>query len=234
MNRNTLPALEHLQDKPLRVAAYCRETNDERTWESMKTMQLKHYSSLIGSFPNWTFIGCYAGRGKNSGYAKLISDCKNGEIDLIITKSVSVFSRNIQTALDNIRELKNFFPPIGVYFEENNLYTLDSSTGYFLSLFALMVEEEAKMKHQQMHPPCADFFDNPLKHARTRKGLTQQEVADRANISQRQYQRFESEERNITTASFRITMSVCKALGIVPETLLNNKPYLTHKKEKST
>ena len=237
-----LPAIEHLQDKPLRVAAYIREVPDEFNGENVMRANYEHYKNLIGSFTNWAFVGCYAGRGnksvpeeKKSGYAKLISDCKAGKIDLIIAKSVSVLSRDIQTAIETIREFKDLSPPVGVYFEENNLYTLDNYTGYFLSLFALMAEEESKMKHQRTHPPCADFFDNPLKHARMRKGLTQQEVANKAGVSWSQYQRFETGTREITNASFRITMSVCKALGIVPETLLNNKPkYLTHKKEKET
>ena len=233
-----MPALEHLRDKPLRVAAFVRDSD----YESAVRIQIEHYTKLVDSFPKWTLCGCYAGRGKKSapekdktGYAKLISDCKNGKIDLIIAKNVSLFSRNLQTAIDHIRDLKTLEPPVGVYFEENNLYTLDDRTSCFLSLFALMAEEESNMKNRTMHPPSIGSFSNLLKRVRTKKGMTQQEVADAAGISQRQYQRFESEERKISNASFRIAMSVCKALEIFPDMLLNDQiDFLNHKGKTTT
>ena len=231
-----LPALEHLRDKPMRIAVFCRDTDNETSIR----IQREHYTKLVDSFPQWTFCGCYAGRGnksvsedKKTGYAKLISDCKNGKIDLIIAKNVSLFSRNLQTAIDHIRDLKTLEPPVGVYFEENNLYTLDDRTSCFLSLFALMAEEESNMKNRTMHPPSIGSFNNLLKRIRTKKGMTQQEVADAAGISQRQYQRFESEERKISNASFRIAMSVCKALEIFPDMLLNDQIDFLNQKRKN-
>jgi len=67
-----------------------------------------------------------------------------------------------------------------------------------------------------MNQTCEDLTigTNTLKRARKMKGMTQQNVADKANISLRHYQKFESGERDLNNASFRIGLSVCKALGI--------------------
>jgi len=68
-----------------------------------------------------------------------------------------------------------------------------------------------------------NFGANILKEVRKVNGMTQQQVADGANISLRHYQKFESGEREITNASFRIAMAVIKVLEINPEILTTNQ-----------
>ena len=77
---------------------------------------------------------------------------------------------------------------------------------------------ESKEKANRLQ--CTAFrFDNSIWDARKAKWMTQQQVADKTGISIRQYQKFENGERNLLTASFRITMGVCFALDIDPKSL---------------
>ena len=115
----------------------------------------------------------------------------------------------------------------GIYFEQNNLYTLQDNAELLLSLLAKISEQESDNKGK--HIGCIDFRGlndmNILRTARKELGLTQQQVADKANINQRQYQMFESGKRDLINASFRIAMAVCESLEIEPEKLYRNAKY---------
>lgn len=77
---------------------------------------------------------------------QLIEDCKAGKIDLILTKSIARFARNIVDCLSVIETLKNLDPPVGVKFEADNLYTLDSNGRMILTILASVAEEESHSK----------------------------------------------------------------------------------------
>ena len=233
-----LPALEKLWNEPLRVAAYCRNAPEE----SVPWPVYTYYTSLVSSFTKWIFIGCYAGRKCAEkteqimgGFPELITACKDAKIDLILVRSLTVFTRNIYDAISNIRNLQSLDPPVGVYLEDSNLYTLGDNSNLLLTMLAVLTEQKSKDKNKTIGIECCDFSEtNPLKRARIKKGSTQQEIADKAGISLRQYQKFEQGERQITNASFRIAMSVCKALGIIPTMLLpSGQTFLEHKENKN-
>lgn len=76
----------------------------------------------------------------------MIDDCKAGKIDLIVTKSVSRFARNTLDCLEYVRELKSFKKPVGIFFETENIYTLDSRSEMALSSLATMAQEESHIK----------------------------------------------------------------------------------------
>ena len=228
------PALAEIQDKPLRVAAFCRKPpEDGARWN-----QNIFYSSLVSSFPKWEFVGCYAGQNAADktdvfmgGFPQLFYDCEKGKIDLIIIKSISVLDRNVYRAISKLEGFKILKSPVGVYFKENDLYTLSDNLMLFLYMFAAFSEQESKNKSKSIRIECCDYTEtNPMKRARIRKGATQQEIADKAGINMRHYQMLESGKRDITNASFRVVMSVCKALGIIPDILLQSgASYLKHK-----
>lgn len=87
-------------------------------------LQKNHYHDYVGQHPNWKLVGIYADEGisgtslhNRKEFVRMIEDCKNGRIDLIITKSISRFARNQVDFGKHVRDLKNRKPPIGVIFE---------------------------------------------------------------------------------------------------------------------
>jgi len=115
---------KELIPKRIKVAAYARVSNGKDAMLHSISAQISHYSSLIQSHWDWQFSGVYADEAisgtKNARpeFQRLINDCKDGKIDMIITKSISRFARNTVTLLETIRMLKGI--NIDVYFEEQN------------------------------------------------------------------------------------------------------------------
>ena len=95
-----------------RVAAYCRGSTEFEEQESSYEVQVKHYTNYIKSNPEWEMVEVYADDGisgtntaKREAFNRMIDDCKAGKIDMIITKSISRFSRNTVDCLKYTREL---------------------------------------------------------------------------------------------------------------------------------
>jgi len=114
-----------------RVAAYCRVSTDSDEQETSYETQIEHYTSFINSHPDWVLAGIYADDGisgmntkKRDEFQRMINDCNEGKIDMVITKSISRFARNTVDCLNYTRALKN--KNIGVYFEKENINTLDA------------------------------------------------------------------------------------------------------------
>lgn len=115
-----------------RVAAYCRVSTDSDEQESSYEAQIQHYTSYIESHPDWVLAGIYADDGisgmntkKRDEFQRMINDCNDGKIDMVITKSISRFARNTVDCLNYTRALKN--KNIGVYFEKENGYVTTNS-----------------------------------------------------------------------------------------------------------
>ncbi|MGN1382324.1 MAG: recombinase family protein, partial [Eubacterium sp.] len=122
-----------------RVAAYCRVSTDYEEQESSYETQVKHYTDYIKANPAWELAGIFADDGisgtstaKRTAFNNMIEDCKAGKIDMIITKSISRFSRNTVDCLKYTRELKNL--NIAVYFEKENINTLDAKGEVLLTI----------------------------------------------------------------------------------------------------
>ena len=97
-----------------KVAAYARESALTEMTQYSFSAQVNYYSALIQKNPNWKYVGVYADKGitgrsikKRKEFNRLIDDCNNGKIDLILTKSVSRFARDTVDTLNTIRHLKN-------------------------------------------------------------------------------------------------------------------------------
>ncbi len=141
-----------------RVCAYCRVSTDNDEQLSSYELQLTHYRQLAGEHPNWDLRRIYADEGisgtslKNRDeFNSMIDACRRGEYDLIVTKSVSRFARNLVDCISLIRMLKGLTPPVGVFFETDNLYTLSENTEFMLSFLATFAQEESVKKSEAMN-----------------------------------------------------------------------------------
>lgn len=119
------------QVQKIRVAAYCRVSTDSEEQETSYEAQVSHYTEYIKSKPEWQMVEVYADDGisgtntaKRDEFNRMIADCEAGKIDMVITKSISRFSRNTLDCLKYTRKLKAL--NIAVFFEKENINTLDS------------------------------------------------------------------------------------------------------------
>ena len=140
-----------------RVCAYCRVSTDSVEQLSSFELQRAYYEELTERNPNWELRMIYADEGISGTSLKnrdqfnlMITDCESGKYDLIVTKSVSRFARNIVDCISLVRRLKNLPRPVGVYFEIDNLYTLSETSELMLSLLATFAQEESVKKSDSM------------------------------------------------------------------------------------
>ncbi|WP_270270416.1 recombinase family protein [Enterocloster clostridioformis] len=131
-----------------KVCAYARVSTDSLRQEDSLENQAETYERLITSNPEYEFAGVYADQGI-SGYCEnrpqfqeMIRKAKAGEIDLIITKSISRFARNTVTVLKFARELKEL--GVGIFFEEQNINTLSGDGEMMLAVLASFAQEESR------------------------------------------------------------------------------------------
>lgn len=111
--------------------------------------QVDYYTKYIKEKPEWEFVKVYTDEGisgtntkKRDGFNLMIEDALNGKIDLIVTKSVSRFARNTVDSLVTIRELKS--KGVEVYFEKENIWTLDSKGELLLTIMSSLAQEESR------------------------------------------------------------------------------------------
>ena len=135
--------------RPKRVAAYCRVSTDREEQEHSFETQKAMYTEMIMMKPTWQMAGIYADEGitgtvakKRPGFMKMIEDCRKGKIDMIVTKSVSRFSRNNLECLMYVRELKQLGIPI--IFEKEGINTIQVSSELLLTLFGALSQAESE------------------------------------------------------------------------------------------
>ena len=133
----------------LRVAAYVRVSTDLEEQSTSFEAQRDYYEKKIKENPEWVLAGIYADEGKSgtsyinrAEFNRMMEDCRQGKIDMILTKSISRFARNTVDALNYIRELKSL--NIGVSFERENIWTLDSKGEFLITLLTSLAQEESR------------------------------------------------------------------------------------------
>lgn len=143
------------EDRILRVAAYCRVSTDDIDQALSIRLQITQYMQKIRENPNWKYAGCYVDDGfsgtntaHRQGFQKLMKDAMDGKIDMIITKAVSRFARNLMDCIGWVEALQNHDPPIRVFFEQENLDTLSQTSGIILFVLAMVAQEESHMKSE--------------------------------------------------------------------------------------
>jgi len=136
------------RQKKLQVAAYTRVFADSNAQENSLKNQREHYNTIISANPNWKYVGLYADTGTRNRreFNRMLEDCKAGKIDLIVVKDVTRFARNATDCLKTVEFLQTLDPPVGIYFENNNLNTLDVDNKLSLMIFAMIEEWESEVK----------------------------------------------------------------------------------------
>ena len=134
--------------KRLRVCAYARVSSGKDTMLHSLSTQVSYYQKLIASHIDWIFCGIYADeaftgtKDNRVQFQKMLEECRRGNIQLIVTKSISRFARNTITLLQTVRELKSI--GVDVYFEEQNIHTLSADGELMLSILASYAQEESR------------------------------------------------------------------------------------------
>ena len=199
--------------RQLRVAAYCRVSTKQDEQINSYENQKKIYTDRINSEPNWTLVEIFADKGitgtstkKRDDFNRMIRYCKQGKIDMIITKSVSRFARNTVDCLKYIRMLKKM--NVDVYFEEQGIHSLDNGAEFYITIYGCIAQSESEnmssniiIGQTQSHKDGKAAF-----HCKRLLGYTRSEtgqieiVPEQAEIVKRIYDRFLSGESIETIA----------------------------------
>ena len=140
---------EKIYNLPLRVCYYARVSTDSDVQLNSLDNQLEYYENYIKSKPKWIFSGGYIEEGKTGvrvdvrpSFKKMIQDAKHKKFDLIITKEVSRFARDLEDSIHYIRELKD--SGVGVFFENQNLNTFDYNSELILNIMFNLAQDESR------------------------------------------------------------------------------------------
>ena len=135
--------------KKRRVAGYARVSTDHEDQASSYEAQVDYYTSYIKSRDDWEFVAIYTDEGisatstkKREGFKAMVAAALAGTIDLIVTKSVSRFARNTVDSLTTVRQLKD--AGIEIYFEKENIWTLDSKGELLITIMSSLAQEESR------------------------------------------------------------------------------------------
>ncbi len=131
----------------LRVAAYCRVSTDDEEQISSYNSQMQYYNEFINKNPEWKMVGIYADKAitgtsteKRVDFMRMINDCLNGDIDMVITKSISRFARNTVDTLHYVRILKE--KGVAIFFEEEHINTLSMDGELMLTVLSSVAQQE--------------------------------------------------------------------------------------------
>lgn len=132
-----------------RVAAYARVSTDSEEQQTSYAAQVDRYTKYIQERADWEFVAVYTDEGISAlntkhrdGFNRMVADALDGKIDLIVTKSVSRFARNTVDSLTTVRKLKE--KGVEVFFEKENIYTLDSKGELLITIMSSLAQEESR------------------------------------------------------------------------------------------
>lgn len=135
--------------RQLRVVAYCRVSTKQEEQLNSYAVQVKHYTERINSEPKWVLVGIYADKGitgtstkKRDEFKKMIRKCKQGKIDMIITKSIARFARNTVDCLKYTRMLKDL--GVDVYFEEQGIHSTQPGAEFYITIYGSIAQSESE------------------------------------------------------------------------------------------
>ena len=165
---------DYKERKNLRVAAYIRVSTDRKEQETSFDTQYNRYSTFIASQPNWIFAGIYADTEsgtslkKRAGFKQMVDDAIEGKFDMIITKSVSRYARNLVDGIQTARNLLTNNPPVGIMFEEEGLNTFRPDCEFMLSVMLLVAQGESEKRSKAIREAfkwrCDDHkYPTPVK-----------------------------------------------------------------------
>ena len=173
-NYEYIPATKKTTDyydneTPQRVAIYVRVSTDDVRQTTSYELQKRYYEDFVLHHPKWELVHIYADEGisgtstaHRDQFNKMIADCKEGKIDLIITKNVSRFARNVMITIGMVRELAALTPPVGVFFESECIFSLNEDSQMALTFLATMAEEESRTRSRSMETSLRMRLDNGI------------------------------------------------------------------------
>lgn len=138
----------HVSHRKLRVAAYVRVSAEKDAAIASLENQATTYAEQIKANPEWEFAGIYEDRGISGTkemrpqFQRMLKDCRDGKIDMILTKSFTRFARNTVVLLETLRELKGL--GIEVIFEKDNIRSLNESGELLITLLAAFAQAESQ------------------------------------------------------------------------------------------
>lgn len=171
---------EKSKKNQLRTAVYCRISTNSLDQLSSYKIQKYSLEQFVQNNPRLTYAGMYSDIGLSGGslnkreeFNRMMEDCRHGKIDLILTKSISRFSRSLSDAISCVRELQKLNIP--VYFEKENLYSLDSAADMVFTILAAIAQEELNYHSRNIkwalaqrakmgipvHPSCYGYRKEP-------------------------------------------------------------------------
>ena len=143
------PGIATTESYRRRVAGYARVSTGAEEQQTSYEAQVDYYTRYIQSRSDWQFVEVYTDEGisatntkKRDGFNRMVRDALNGKIDLIITKSVSRFARNTVDSLTTVRKLKEV--GVEIYFEKENIWTLDSKGELLITIMSSLAQEESR------------------------------------------------------------------------------------------
>lgn len=140
--------------KLTRVAAYARVSSGKDAMLHSLSAQVSYYSDLIQRHKGWQYVGVYADealtgtKDNREKFQQMLADCRDGKIDMVITKSISRFARNTITLLETVRQLKAL--GVDVYFEEQNIHTMSADGELMMTILASYAQEESLSASENM------------------------------------------------------------------------------------
>ena len=147
MNITEIPA-KPKEQKLVRVAAYARVSSDKDAAFHSLEAQTEYYEQYVAAHPDWQLVSIYSDNGisgttiNRPEFLRMLQDCRDGKIDLVITKSVTRFARNTVILLETIRELKAL--GVDTYFEKEDIHGISADGELLITLLAMYAEEEAR------------------------------------------------------------------------------------------
>lgn len=143
------PKATAISYRQLRVAAYCRVSTQMEEQLNSYEVQKNYYTEKINSEPKWKLVGIFADKGitgtsalKRDEFQKMIRMCKRKQIDMIITKSISRFSRNTVDCLNYVRMLRQL--DVDVFFEEQGIHSKDAGAEFYITIYGSIAQSESE------------------------------------------------------------------------------------------
>lgn len=143
------PTITEEKSRMIRCAAYCRVSSDSADQLNSFMAQTRYYSQIFENSETENLIDIYADEGvsgtredKRNEFQHMMSDCRKGKIDLVITKSIGRFARNTVDCLEYVRQLKAL--GIGVIFEKENINTLTMTSEFMIALYGSFAQAESE------------------------------------------------------------------------------------------
>lgn len=140
--------------KKKRVAAYARVSSGKDAMLHSLSAQVSYYSDLIQRNRDWEYVGVYADealtgtKDERGEFQRLLADCRNGKVDMVVTKSISRFARNTVTMLQVVRELKLI--NVDVFFERENIHSLSGDGELMLIILASFAQGRESLGQRKL------------------------------------------------------------------------------------